>query len=323
MIPVVFVRTFVDPFAEGDTSSTTHGGSQAGGDDYSRSERAYDSTSNRYPHLENAMQVRNAPPRPTTRTILRLAILMVLAGVAHADNVTFYTSSSTFNTANPGLPVEGFQSAQLTPPNLALQNAPLNSSTNSSVFPAGSILPGLSISNLNPANTPGLIVYPGGVVSGSSIAVGTNWFGDTLVVSFDQGVTAAGMDVFAATGQGPTLPGLFSAKVYDGSTLLGSTTFSELQGNFAFVGVSSNLPITSLQLLYLTNDATTFVDNIAFGGTSGSPQPPGPPPPVPDPSATPEPSTWVLVGTGALLLALFDRRRVRRAFHSQRTAIGS
>ena len=274
------------------------------------------------------MHMRTAILRNFTFPLLAAAMLVFLAARAYADSVTFYTSRSSFDSAEPSLPVEGFEAAHVTAPTLATQTAPLSNTTNNTVFSSGSILPGVSISNIPAADTPGLIVYPNGYISGSSKSVGTNWFGDTLLLSFDSGVTAVGSDVFAATGQGLTLPGSFSVQVLNGATLLGQTTFSEALGAFGFIGLSSTSPITSIRLLYLSTDASTFVDNLAFGGATSSPPPvvipdpglPAPPPGVPDPgapgtpngpdtpsAATPEPSTLTLVALSSGLLGLCRR----------------
>jgi len=201
-------------------------------------------------------------------------------------SLIFYTTRSSFDAAEPGLPVEGFNNANIASGSLALQSSPLGSATNDSVFSSGSILPGLTISNLSPSlASNGLIVYGGGAISGGSTSVGTNWFGDTLVLTFAPGVSAVGTDVFAATSPGQTLAGDFTEDVYNGSTQLGSMTFSEAKGAFGFIGVSSTTPITSVNLLYTTDDATTFVDNIAFGSPTASV--PGSPTPTITSTATP------------------------------------
>ena len=48
-----------------------------------------------------------------------------------------------------------------------------------------------------------------------------------MVLTFAPGVRAVGMDVFAATSLGGTWAGNVTANAYNGTTLLGSTTFSE------------------------------------------------------------------------------------------------
>lgn len=239
--------------------------------------------------------------RPLT-VLLTFAGLTTIAPVcSHGASVVFYATRPSFNTAEPGLPVEGFNNAAVASGSILLQQSPISSATNDSVFSTGSILTGLTISNLNPANTPGLIVYGDGAIFGGTKSVGTNWFGDALVLTFVPGVLAVGTDVFAATSPGQTLAGDFVENVYHGSTLLGSTTFSEAKGGFGFMGVSSTSQITSISLLYTTNDATTFADNIAFGSNAS-------PIPVPVPVSTPEPSSFVLTTLAAVLFIFLTKR---------------
>jgi hypothetical protein len=247
--------------------------------------------------------------RPILIMIANICLMTIAPTALQASTVTFYTTSSSFNAAEPGLPIEGFSNANVAPGSLSLQSSPLSSATNNSIFSSGSMLPGITISNSNPLNTPGLIVYGAGAIYGSSNTVGTNWFGDALDLSFAPGVTAVGAYVFAATSPGQTLGGLFTADVFNGSTILGSTSFSEALGGFGFIGVSSTTPITNLRLLYVTNDATTFAGNIAFGSPGAIPIPP-PPPPTPGPptSPVPEPSTFTLLALGATSLGFLRRK---------------
>ena len=180
--------------------------------------------------------------------------------------IVFYATRSSFDAAAPALPTEGFQQAHVAAPNMLLQSSPLSSATNDSIFSSGGVLPGLTVSNLNPAfASTGLIVYGDGAILGRSKAVGTNRFGDTLVLSFTPAVPAVGADVFAATSPGRTLAGDFVIEVYNGAARLGTRTFSETRGAIGFIGVLSATPITSVRLLYTTDEATTFADNIAFG----------------------------------------------------------
>ena len=223
-------------------------------------------------------------PAMVTGGILTLAA----ADVSRGATVTFYPTRAAFNAAAPGLPVETFAAANLFGQTEALEASPVSGATNDAVFPAGSILPGLTVSNLTTGNTPGLIVYAGGV--GGSKSIGDNYFGDTTVLTFGPSVAAVAADVFANTGPGQSLAGSFTEQVYNGSTRLGSTTFTEAAGASAFVGVTSTTPITSVRLLYTTDDATTFVTNVAFG-------------------TVPEPASVGLVATFGL--AALGRRRPR------------
>ncbi len=89
-----------------------------------------------------------------------IAAMVSLTPASHAATITYYTTRASFNTAEPGLPLETFSPIS-TPAVIA---APLSSTTNNSDFAAGNILPGISISNKNTASSAnGLYVGLGAV----------------------------------------------------------------------------------------------------------------------------------------------------------------
>lgn len=229
---------------------------------------------------------------------MALAYLIAIGPVRSQAAVGFYNTRSSFNAAAPGLPVEGFSNGNVAAGQFVLQAAPLSSATSNNVFSSGSILPGLAVSNSG-GNTPGLVVYGDGAVSGGTKCAGSNWFGDKLVLSFGSGVLAVGTDVFAATSPGVPLAGNFTVNVYNGSSMLGSTNVTVAKGSFGFVGVLSTTPVTSVTLLYTTNDASTFADNIAFGSPASSAPPPsiltGGVVPVYSSATTIQPGSWISI----------------------------
>jgi hypothetical protein len=121
--------------------------------------------------------------------------------------------------------------------------------------------------------------------------VGTTWYGDTLVLNFSPGVTAAGADVFAINPPLGPLAGSFEVDVFNGTTHLDGTTFSEAAGAYGFIGASSTTPITSMQLVYSTADEMTMATNIEFG-------------------LVPEPGTVGVIGAG--IWTMLARRRSSR-----------
>ena len=75
--------------------------------------------------------------------------LMMTPAISQGGLV-FYTNQAAFNTAEPGLPVQSFNSANLYSQPFVYQPNGINSATSNTVFAAWSILPGLTISTLAP-----------------------------------------------------------------------------------------------------------------------------------------------------------------------------
>ena len=198
-----------------------------------------------------------------------------------SPTITYYPNRAAFNAAKPGLPVEGFSAARFSgncyPGSVycyGFQPSPLNRSTNHAFFSASTILPGITLTTLlseTKGNQNLLVLNNGAVKTGGSKSVGTNNFGDTLVLKFSPGVLAVAADIFACCENTsppvPTDAGDFTVSFYNGTTLLDSKTFSEAAGGFGFFGVSSTItaPITRIEILYTSNEAATVVDNVAFG----------------------------------------------------------
>lgn len=197
---------------------------------------------------------------------LGLAAVVPLEGAAGAKPLTFYASRAAFEAAEPGLPVQSFNSANLHgQPYQVIANG-LNSQTSDGVFQAGDILGGLAIDTRHPGQqSTALIVTSSGPPN--AVSVGDNWFGDTLRLEFSPGVGAVGETVFASTSNGPSFAGKIHEAVYSGSKLLGGRTVSEATGGDVFIGVaSSGPPITRVEITWASDgDATTYVSDVAFG----------------------------------------------------------
>jgi hypothetical protein len=212
-----------------------------------------------------------------------VGLVTALPEVSKASLV-HYSTAALFDAAEPGLPIQTFTSANLYNEPYVVESSPLNSSTDDAVFTAGSILPGLTISNSGPGPAAtGLLVY------GDNI--GNNWFGDSLILSFSPGVSAVGEDVFANTAYGESFAGNITEDIFNGPQLLGSKTYTEAAGGSLYFGVSStNVPITSVELTWDGDgDGITFARNIAF---------------CPSSTAVPEPSTFACLALGSVFLGL-------------------
>ncbi len=182
----------------------------------------------------------------------------------------FYYSQASFDAAAPGLPVDMFSGTGIRP-------SPYSN------------MAGLSITTLHPGMTSNALILSGD-------GIGTNWFGDTLILNFAPGVTAFGTTLFANAnpGQG-TFAGDFTVDVYNGSTDLGSTSTHEAAGGTAYIGATSTIPITSVNILFnYDSDAVTYASNVAFS-----------------PSSVPEPGSMTLAMT-ALAAAFAGLRMAAR-----------
>jgi hypothetical protein len=207
--------------------------------------------------------------RSVSQTHLLIAALIAVGGLSipasaasQASPLTFYASRADFNAAAPGLPLEVFQPIN----SPAVISAPLSSTTNNGDFVPGSILPGISIRNQNPA-----LSSTGLYIDGSSVAC--NWFGDPMVLTFAPGVSAFAADFFASSG-GSSWAGTFTAGFYSGKKLLGGAKFTEGAGQTSFLGLTSTTLITRIIVNFYPStdvDWAPHVENIAFGASGASP----------------------------------------------------
>lgn len=193
---------------------------------------------------------------------IRLLIASVVAAAAQlfpasaASPLTYYPTRAAFNEAQPGLPMQVFQPLYYP----AVIASPLSVAENDNVFAPGSILPGLTISISDKALSP-----TGLYVDASSVAC--NWFGYPLVLSFSPAVTALGVDLFASSG-GPSLPGTFTAVMYDGRSAIAQHRVAGAANQSSFLGFTSMVPITSIVVSFHPStdvDWAPHVENVAFG----------------------------------------------------------
>ena len=67
--------------------------------------------------------------------------LLLGAGAAQAETLTWYADRNSFNAAQPGLKQQSFDSANLYGQPYVYQASPLTAKTNDAVFATGNILP--------------------------------------------------------------------------------------------------------------------------------------------------------------------------------------
>jgi hypothetical protein len=215
-------------------------------------------------------------------------VVQVAPPVQNAGDLLTYTSVATYEGANPGQKIYGFENSQ-NACNIAGINGPLNSNGIPGYFPAdpGGAIAGLEMYTVNgAANNLDLVTIPGGFNGNPSCIVVANYFTDNPTYR-------TGKDGKAnVSGMGGMLQSHFTAgncrvDVFDtnGTTNIGSFT-AACNNAGAFFGVQrTNGAIGGVNVFSLTNQAEGM-DDIHH---------------------SPEPTTMVLLATGAL--ALIRRRR--------------
>lgn len=218
---------------------------------------------------------------------------------AHAALIS-YMDRASFDLANPGLPVEGFQKARST--GFAQFTGPLNSATNNASFQPGDILPGISFFDNPGPDSNQLALLPAGLVANPTTALAQNGpKSDALDIAFGTNVGAVGFDIFQnfAGSPRPVTPQPYPVSVFGaGNVLLGSFT-STVPTNGGFFGVSSTNGSEITRVSINNTSAFDVVDNVAFGTAVVVP--------------APEPPTWAMMLLGLASLAISTRRKKQPA----------
>jgi hypothetical protein len=225
--------------------------------------------------------------------LLSVGMLLVAPRPAAAQ-VTVFGSRALFNAANPGLPIEDFEAANVAG-SFVTFTGPLNSATNNGTFTTGNILPGISLVDDPGPGANDLLALGTGAVTGATKAVGNFTSPDALDLLFAPGVSAVGFDLFAAGSPGRPVDATVVVQLFDGGGQI-SSTLVPTGGDIVFVGFSSVTPIVRVSLLGANQTTSRFVDNVAFGSSIAS--------------AAPEPASLALLGvTGLPVVGAIIRRR--------------
>jgi hypothetical protein len=186
--------------------------------------------------------------------------------------MTYYTDRPTFDTDNPGLPIEDFEEAVIAPGGVAGFGAPLNDLSSNAYFSPGDILSGITFQNGPIVNTiDGLVLLGAGFMGNPTKNVAANYFTDYFEIVFTGGnVHAVGMDL-----QAYMPAGIVDISIYGiGDVLLDSTTAAATNAG-SFWGVYSDDEITRMTINSQGGGAEGC-DNIAFGSGGVAPPPVAP-----------------------------------------------
>lgn len=221
-----------------------------------------------------------------TAALALFAASVVTASAVHAA-VVFYADRASFDAANPGLPIEDFEEANVSAAGILSMPNPLDSATNNGIFSTGDILNGLRIRT--PDNDgPSALAIPGAGFAGivPSKSVFGNFFGTGLdAIFYDGDVFAVGLDLYSySAGSTRTVNVFGTAGLLDSITLAVSTSGT-------FVGIQSSDRIAYVNVGGVAGYTIGF-DNVAFGA-----------------ARVPEPGTLALLGISFAGLAATRRRK--------------
>jgi hypothetical protein len=181
----------------------------------------------------------------------------------------YYTDRAAFEAAAPQLSVDRFATPYAFPPypNLVFHTRPVSAATNDALFPAGCILPGLSITTAAP-------VFESQAIKCESdgpgvMSVGTGTFEDLLILDFSPPVAAVGTDVFGHVYPGPVFPGHVEVTTYNGATEMGFIDQTLPSVGHGFVGITApQATISRVTFLFVPaadRDSNTLVTALEFG----------------------------------------------------------
>jgi hypothetical protein len=207
-----------------------------------------------------------------TRRVALACVVLACVSTNRAD-AGFTTSQSAFLSANPGLQTLTFEG--IASPGAVVQPAPS--------FAASGV-------TFTTPDGPGLIaIASSSSLNAPSDVLAVNAFNVPLDMNFTPTVGAVGFNVAAGFGGGPV-----TVDVFNGATLLGSTTFTTTsQTDFTtFIGASGFGPITGVTVTP-SSGLFVLIDNLSFGA-----------------AAVPEPSSIIMTSVGGLMaLGIWRRRR--------------
>lgn len=199
------------------------------------------------------------------RGLVPIALLYVVLSQAawgQISTATYYPDRASFDIAHPTQSCEDFEGSTVAAGDVQTFPAPLNSSTNNGIFPAGSIVPGLE---LRIANGNGEIAVLGDGFFGSpTTTVGPNQFLDNLEITFSPARAAIGFDLFSFTGSNN-----ITVDLYDSADNLIEQSVVAAQDTATFFGFSSTVEVGRIVFSIPEGDVGETVDNVCFANIDG------------------------------------------------------
>ncbi|MBN1138616.1 MAG: PKD domain-containing protein [Anaerolineae bacterium] len=177
---------------------------------------------------------------------------------AAPDSLTFYYDRGTFDTAYPGLPVEGYENGSMPYGTIDSVPHPLDELSSNAYFDPGDILPGIQFWATADHAVGEIAMLGEGFMGNPSKTALANWFVDSYRIVFDPPVQAAGMDLQEIYGSNSCQVDIYGPFGY----LASDASACDAAG--VFWGVASDaVPIAEIVITSLGGGAEG-ADNIAF-----------------------------------------------------------
>ena len=208
---------------------------------------------------------------------------------APASALAIYNSRALFQSANPGLTLEDFETNVFT--DIATCGTSLDSTTNDACFTPGQLQPGITYA-AGGANMVGLD-QNSGIPGVTSSVIGPNGFVDDLIITLTGAglVTAIGLDILSGSGSGA-----ITATVFGPGGGLGGQVLNLALGQPQFIGFDDPGGITQLVFSGGGVAIGELIDNVEFG----------------NPQDVPAPGTALLLACGLMGLRFSARRITQR-----------